>query len=258
MSRAALSTTTLSAAITNKQTRFAVASTTGISGLGSLTTQQSVLVVGAEKMLVQNVPVSGVVEVMRGFDGTKAAEHASGTTVTIAAKTDIGFAENAYAVPLVGLTGDPGAKPGFALPVGQYRMDPETGYVYQLVDCQAAFQVGEWVVVDGNGLASQLAATSKGRVRIIVETIGSSDTLTWALARGTYASALFTSGVTTAVQLGADTGCAAPFSSANDVLIERATCTVAPSTATSPSVGGAVGTAYIDDPWVSGVATFVS
>jgi len=76
--------------------------------------------------------------------------------------------------------------------------------------------------------------------------------------RGTFASALFDSDVTTAIQLGAAAGFAAPFDSTNHTLIERATCTVAPSTATSPTVGDGLGTAYIDNPWVSGVATFVS
>jgi len=261
MSVAALTTTTLSAALNASSRVFNLASTTGINGAGSLTTEQSVIVVGSEAMLVQRVPVAGTVEVIRGFGGTKARSHASGATVYAAARSLFAFAQPgdpSYPGGMVGLTGDAGDLPDYRLPVGLQVVDPNTGYEYMLVDCQSSFVVGEWVVIDGAGAASQLAIGSKGRVGIVVETVGASDRLSWVLRRGTYASALFDSDVTTGMELGAAAGFAGPFDSTNHVKIERATCTTAPSTATSPTVGDGVGTAYIDNPWVSGVATFVS
>src|SRR5690349_7907766 len=106
MSVAALSTTTTSAAITKTQVRFQVASTTGINGAGSLTSPQSLLVIGNEAMLVRNVPVSGVVEVVRGFDGTEPKAHVSGATVYFGARERFTFNIGPWKGTRVGLIGD--------------------------------------------------------------------------------------------------------------------------------------------------------
>lgn len=251
MSTPALSQTTLSAAITATQTRFGVASTTGINGLGSLTSPQSIIVVGSEAMLVLNVPVSGVVEVTRGVNGTKARAHASGVLANFGAKTSFGFTEPGVmgSDGLVGLSGDPGTMPAFRLPVGVCVYNPDDGNEYRMVDCQAAMAIGSWVVITGAGLASALAATSKGRVGVIQETVGGSDTYSWALVAGTSSNVQFTSGVTTACYLIAGTAIADILTSTDANIIWGASCTAAPSSATD------LGTGYLDHPWVSGVNT---
>ena len=65
MALTVLSTTTITNALTDKERRFAVGSTTNISAGNFIT-------VGAELMLVQAIPVSGWVEVQRGYGGTEA------------------------------------------------------------------------------------------------------------------------------------------------------------------------------------------
>lgn len=69
----AMTQTTLGAAITSSQTTFPLASTTGI------TATNTVLYVDNEAMFVNSVPVSGMVGVTRGYAGTKAFAHKTGT-----------------------------------------------------------------------------------------------------------------------------------------------------------------------------------
>ena len=247
MAITALSTTTLSAAITASQTRFAVASTTGISGLGSLTTPQSVLIVGNEAMFVMSVPASGFVEVTRGMAGTQARAWAASAIVTIGTRDSFDFNRGGWHQNRVALRGSAGALPDYVLPVNGTQVDPATGYEYVLVDYQAAMAVGAWAVISGAGLASALASTSKGRVGVVIETIGASDLVGWLLVAGQYASAQFTSDVTTACDLIAGAAIADILSSTGGNIIERATCIVAPSSATD------YGTVYMDHPWVNGV-----
>lgn len=241
--------TTLSEDITASATRFTVGSITGIA-------KGDLLVIGDEMMLVlDTVTTPAQVQVQRGVNGTGAVQH--NTDAAIYQGDEEEFVKSrAGRIALAGYTGVLGE---MELPLGRAYFDPDLGDEYALVDAGATFIVGEWVVLDGAFLATQLAlANSKGRVGIIVEASIVSDKVAWVLVRGTFASALFDSDVTTAMELGAAAGFAAPYDSTNHVLIQRATCTVAPSTATSPTVGDGVGTAYIDHPWVSGVATFVS
>jgi hypothetical protein len=214
-----------------------------------LTSPQSILVVGAEAMLVLNVPVSGVVEVTRGANGTRAKAHVSGGRVYFGAKTAFAFSEpgSVGSESLVGLTGDPGTLPAFRLPVGVLVYNPDDGNEYRLVDCQASMANGSWVVITALGLASALAATSKGRCGVIQETVGGSDTLSWALVAGTSANVQFTSGVTTACYLKAGTAIADILDSDGGNIIWGASCTAAPSSATD------LGTGYLDHPWVTGV-----
>lgn len=245
---AALSSSTLSAAIDASQTRFAVGSTTGINGLGSLTSPQSMIVVGGEAMLVLNVPVSGVVDVTRGADGTRARKHASGTTFWFGAKSVFDFRRNGED-QLVGLTGDPGAAglPFYRLPLGIKVVDPNTGYEYRLVDYQAVFAIGDWVAIDAAGLASGLSSTTKGRVGIVTE-VTSSDNWGWVLVAGS-ATAQHTSDVTTGCVLKAGTKTVDLSSSAGGNIVFSATITTLGSSAND------LGTAYIDNPWVYGLTT---
>lgn len=247
MAITALSTTTLSAAIDNSQTRFQVASTSGINGAGSLTTPQSILIVGNEAMLVLNVPASGFVEVTRGFAGTQAHAWASSATVTIGTRNSFDFNRGPWHQTRIALRGNPGVLPDYVLPVNGTQGDPATGYEYVLVDYQAAMAIGAWAVISGAGLASALASTSKGRCGVVIETIGASDLIGWILVAGQYASAQFTSDVTTACDLIAGAAIADILTSTGGNIIWRATCISAPSSATD------YGTVYMDHPWVDGV-----
>lgn len=248
MSRTALTTTTLTAALNDSSREFAVGSTTGINGFGSLTTPQTVLVIGNEMMLVQGVPVSGMVTVMRGYGNTRAKSHPASAVITIGTRADFSDNQGTWHNERIGLTGNPGTLPDYVLPVGGTRVDPDTGNEYALVDCQAAMAIGSWVVITGAGLASALASTSKGRVGVVVETVGGSDTLSWVLVAGTFASAQFTSDVTTACELIAGAAIADILTSTGGNVIERATCISAPTSTTTD-----YGTVYMDHPWVSGI-----
>jgi hypothetical protein len=214
------------------------------------------LVLGRELCRIQAVDtVRLTVDVVRGREGTAAKAHLASIAVYYFGSGGYGQDGDTRAVTVDGYTGNL-TRP--TLPVGSEWTDPDTGNIYQLVDTGAAFQVGEWVVIDGAGLATQLALLSRGNVGIIVEAATASDQLAWALIVGSFAATLFDSDVTTAMQLGAAAGFAAPFDSTNHMIIARAICTVAPSTATSPTVGDGIGTAFIDRPFVDGVANFVS
>jgi hypothetical protein len=70
--------TTLSAAIASSQTTFSVVSTTGI------TPNSTILYVDNEAMFVNSQPAAGILAVTRGYAGTKAFAHKSGTMVLAA------------------------------------------------------------------------------------------------------------------------------------------------------------------------------
>lgn len=252
MSATALTSTTLSANTSgNPQSNTVnVTSATGIAA-------GSVLCVGSELMLVTGVAGTGLT-VQRGYDGTQSQPHLSGAIVYAGTassfKVSQQFNMGSQRVAAAQVTGQ-FAMPDLALPTGSRVIDPNTGFEYVVVDCQSALTIGEWVGIDGNGLGTTLSTATKGRVGIIVETIGSSDTLALAIVVGTFASALFSSSVTTAVaQLLADAQYPTLGTSAGGNVIFNATCTVAPSTATSPGglTSAGVGTAYIYNPWCMG------
>lgn len=180
MSITALSSTTLSAAIDARQNRFAVASTTGISGAGSLVTPQSVLVVESEKMLVQSVPQSGVVEVIRAVDGTKAKPHANAATVWYGAKTQFKDNNPDGFIGLIGTGGTPdGALPDYAMPLGTRRV--ENGKEYILCDFTGTVHTGICVGISGDGLftADAAAASFNGAVGVVAEQTSTSDQWGW-------------------------------------------------------------------------------
>jgi hypothetical protein len=182
MAIAALSSTTLSAALDNKAIRFGLASTSGISGAGS---SQSVLVIDQEAVLVNSVPLSGVVEVIRGAMGTKARPHASGATVYIATKAQIGFLEGPEGN--VGLTGDAGSPagslPNYMLPLGSERTF--AGKTFVLVDFQEQVHSGVVVGIDASYLASVLSSNHQGAVGVVAEGSTASDTWGWVQITGT-------------------------------------------------------------------------
>ena len=243
--------TTLAAAIGADDITLSVAASTGF-------TSGSYLVIGNEVILISTAnTTTNTHAVKRGMKGTKAVRHASGAIVSLGAASTFG-PNVTSGVDVAGYTGDFTAP---KLPIGRYWVDPETGYVYQHVSAAAALIAGEWVAISAAGAATLMTATSKGRVGIVVESTGLTSRLCWVLVSGSYASALFSSMVTTAIQLASWAAFPTAWTSGtgascgNDIRIHRATCTVAPTTNTTPYVGGGdYGTAYIDFPWVNGNA----
>lgn len=182
MSVAALSSTTLSAALDASARRFAVASTTGINGLGSLTSPQSVIVIEGEAMLVQNVPVSGTLEVMRGALGTKARHHRALSTVYFGAATRFGFSEDGS----VGLVGDAGNTPGqlpeYRLPLGSMKRD-YAGNEYILCDFTGSVYGGTPVQIASDYTAAKIGTTGRGAFGVAAEQ-GTSDQWGWVQVYG--------------------------------------------------------------------------
>lgn len=85
----AINTTTITAATTAYQTQFAVGSTTNMTAPVLATgSGYTLLYVESELMQVTGVPVSGVVQVVRGVGGTKAVAHLAGVLVTIGGLAD--------------------------------------------------------------------------------------------------------------------------------------------------------------------------
>jgi hypothetical protein len=95
-----LNTTTLSEAITADQNEFAVASTANIS-------VDNILVIREEAVKVQEIPISGRVKVMRGWNGTRARSHPNGHRLFIGAPEKF----KAIKDSLTGLVGDAGVYP---------------------------------------------------------------------------------------------------------------------------------------------------
>jgi hypothetical protein len=179
MAIAALTTTTLTNAIDRSQTRFAIGSTTGTNGLGSLTAPQSVITIDSEAMLVLNVPVAGLVEVTRGANGTKAVAHVAGSNVYSGAKTQFGFADVDGSIGLIGAAGPSDTLPAYALPLGFRKR--YGGKEYILCDFQETVHSGVTVSISNDGLftASVLASSFQGSVGVVAEQTTSSDTWGW-------------------------------------------------------------------------------
>lgn len=131
---------------------------------------------------------------------------------------------------------------------------------YMLVDCQESFIVGEVVVIDQDGNASQITSTSRGVVGVIVATVSASDTVAYAQIAGEASNALVTSGVTTAAMLMApattDGGYLDILTSTAANAVFGAVAVTAASTATSPAAGGALADLHLADggAFVHGVA----
>lgn len=123
--------------------------------------------------------------------------------------------------------------------VGLVFVDPDNPQdKYMLVDCQESFIVGEVVVIDKDGNASQITSTSLGQVGVIVATVSASDTVAYAQIAGELASAVVTSGVTTAAFLIApattDMGYLDILTTAEANVVYGGRAITAASTATSP------------------------
>jgi hypothetical protein len=147
-------------------------------------------------VLVQTLVNStgSIIEVERGQQGTAAKPHLSGAAVYLSSTaTPPAYTFGRKADRVVVKNDITNNLPDFALPLGSLVVDPETGYEYVVVDTSEAMTVGEWVVIDADGRATPLNAASIGRVGIITQAIGASDTLALALVVGKYAGAQISS-----------------------------------------------------------------
>ena len=162
-----LNTTTLSAAITTDQVRFAVGSTANIS-VGNI------LVVRSEAMIVQEIPISGQVVVTRGWNGTAAYAQPSGQKVWIGSPDKF----QALVDSANGLVGNPGTNPPYMLP-GSVVADG-AGNEFLLVELTQTVVPGATVVVSraGNFTASVAIDDVEGPRGVITEDC-SSDQYTW-------------------------------------------------------------------------------
>lgn len=194
-----LSSTTLTNAIDDRQTRFVLGSTSGVSGVGSLTTPQSVLVIDDEKCLVQTVPLSGVVEVIRAVDGSRVKGHAAasivyfGTKDKFTAQTEEGY---------VGILGAQGQTPVNNLPT--YGVPGCTrkvaGKVFVMCDFLATVHSGVTVGINPDFTASVLVSGFQGAVGVVADSSSTSDQWGWVQVYGTCNAqdASATSGITSA------------------------------------------------------------
>jgi hypothetical protein len=188
-------TSTLSAAITDSDNAFNVASTANIS-VGSL------LAFRQELMQVRNIPVSGRVVVRRGYEGTHALAHKSGATFFIGSGSDF---EGIYNQTL-GLFGPAAMLPKICIP-GARAFDAD-GYEYVLVDIGAITNAvgivsGSTVGISKDGLytATTLSTSHSGPIGIITET-ATSNQWVWALIRGLYVAAEVSLGSSAATSTG--------------------------------------------------------
>jgi hypothetical protein len=233
--------TTLSAALDASSTTIITAAATGFA-VGKY------VVLGKEAMLLTAVDTTNLVHsVKRGMKGTQAKAHASGTVVTLGAASVFG-PNTDKGVEIAGYVGDLGTP---VLPLGSRWIDPDTGYEYILCDSADVYLKGEWVTFTSAGAASQLAATSQGKVGVVAEAVTASDKVFWVQVVGTCTFANTTSDLTTAMPATPSTGTLANSSSSiNYPVVRGVICTVDPSTATSPGLGGGVATVVLNNPFI--------
>lgn len=160
MAVAQLNTSTLSAAIGAGDNEFTVGSTANI------TAGSTILVVRSEAMFVQAIPVSGRVQVLRGWGGTLARAHASGQRFFIGSPD----AFKAIQESATALVGDSGTLPTYLLP-GQRATDGQ-GNEYILVDATQTMYSGTTVCISVDGLYTAVpvhGGDSQGSVGLLVE-----------------------------------------------------------------------------------------
>lgn len=263
--------TTLSVAALRNQRTLTLASGTGVA-VGMT------LVIGAECVLVQNLVNStgSIIEVERGQFGTAAKPHAAGVAVYLSSTANppaYAFGRSGNRVTVKNdVTNN---LPDFPMPLGSSVIDPETGYEYIVVDTSEAMVVGEWVAISEDGAATPLNAASKGRVGIITQAIGASDTLALALVVGKFtgaqvsslsslappawiAAAGAVSGVVQTVPAGTSALATVSDTAPGENLIYGAifiaeTTSGVSSGATLPGI-----TVFLNNPWVQGLSMFSS
>lgn len=225
---AAISSTTLSAAIGAGDNTFTVASITGIS-------KGNIIVVRNEAMKVQVAPANGRVQVLRGWNGTVARAQPSGAIAYFGTPD----AFKAIQTSLTALVGDSSSFPDYLLP-GQRATDG-AGNEYILVDLTVQCFSGTTVQIsmDGTFTGTPVVGGGQGPVGLTVEE-GSSAQFAWAQIYG-FNSYAQDSTVTSAAT--------------------SASVALAATSVSTPNVGLAVGAVssvgqfYIYGMFITGVAT---
>jgi len=201
MAVTALNSTTLSEAVFapasvsgDITTSFTVGSTTNIA-VGNLLAVAGTS--GLEIMKVQEIPVSGRVNVLRGVGGTRARKHASGALVWIGAPDSFKtIRDNAAA-----LVGDSNGLPDYLLPGSRAR--DGAGNEYVMVDLTMTAVQGATVLISKDGLftASIITSTSVGNIGVLAEG-GTSAQFAWAQILGLVSHAKLVGGSSLVSSLG--------------------------------------------------------
>jgi len=184
-------TTTLSVALTAETNDFTVAATTNIT-VGDL------LAIRNEVVKVQEIPVSGRVRVMRGYDGTEARAHVSGQRLFILANPHDAKRNAQQQLAIVGASG---VYPDYLFP-GQRATDG-AGNEYVMVELSQTSYAGTTVLISRDGLftAIPMFLGLTGSVAVTVEP-GSSDEYVWAQISGLHKHAQLVGGSSLATSTG--------------------------------------------------------
>lgn len=186
MAITALNTTTLTNALNASDADFAVGSTTNISA-------GSILVLDAEQMLVQAIPVSGRVQVQRGWNGTKSASHVAAVTIHIGSGSTLGRPDENGKTAMTG--GSPGTLPEYALPLGARKRDAQ-GNEYILCNFDSSLYGRQPVTISEAFVAAALSTSGRGRVGVVAEAGGgTSDQWGWVQVYGACLMQIGMSGV---------------------------------------------------------------
>ncbi len=165
-----LNTTTLTPAIASDNTRrFTVGSTTNIA-VGNA------LAIDAELMLVQAIPASGEVEVLRGFNGTEARDHVAGATILIGAASAFGALRFDGIFELAGEP--PAGLPKYPAKLGARARDA-AGNEYMLCDFGEAVFGRQPVQISSVFVATKLGTTGRGWMGVVAEAGATSDQWGW-------------------------------------------------------------------------------
>jgi hypothetical protein len=197
MAATALNTNTLSEAVfvgQDPSVSFTVGSTSNIT-VGSLLVAAGTG--GMEVMKVQEIPISGRVNVLRGVGGTQARKHPSGTLVYIGTPELFRQVRDNAA----GIVGDNNGLPEYLIPGSRAR--DGAGNEYVLVDLTMTAVLGATVLISKDGLftAQILSATLEGPVGLLVEG-GTSTQWGWAQIYGAHPHAKLVGGSSLATSLG--------------------------------------------------------
>jgi hypothetical protein len=197
MAATALNSTTLSEAVfvgQDPSVSFTVGSTANIT-VGSLLVAAGSG--GMEVMNVQEIPISGRVNVLRGVGGTQARKHPSGTLVWIGTPELFKQVRDDAA----GIVGDSNGLPEYLIPGSRAR--DGAGNEYVMVDLTMTAVLGATVLISKDGLftASIITSTSVGSVGVLAEG-GTSTQWAWAQIYGFVAHAKLVGGSSLVSSLG--------------------------------------------------------
>lgn len=171
MAATALTSTTLTNAITASQTTIVVGSTTGITA-GTGSAAGTIIVCGKEAWKVTGVPVAGTVTVIRGWDGTKTRPANAAVKLWFGSPNQFSMLREG----IVAATGDPGtATPDYPTPGN--KVSDGFGNEFILCDFTGPVHTGVVVLISNDGLFTASATTSAGNalVGVCAEQTSTSD-----------------------------------------------------------------------------------